>query len=68
LIAYGTSIAATYPRAGDYFDRILKGATSAEMPFDVVTRQELVINQMVAHDLGMTFPADVLKRADRVME
>jgi putative tryptophan/tyrosine transport system substrate-binding protein len=68
LMSYGTNFTETYARMPVFVDRILKGAKPAEMPFEVITRQELVINQKVARELGVTIPAEVLKRADRVIE
>ena len=49
-------------------DKIFKGAKPADTPFEVITRQEFLINQKVARELGVTIPPEVLKRADRVIE
>jgi putative tryptophan/tyrosine transport system substrate-binding protein len=68
LMSYGTSFAATYPRVPIYVDRILKGAKPADTAFEVVSRRELVINLKTAHELGLTVPPELLKRADRVVE
>lgn len=68
LMTYGTSFTDTYPRVPIYVDRILKGAKPADMPFDVISRREFVINLKTAHELGLTIPAEVLKRADRVID
>jgi putative ABC transport system substrate-binding protein len=68
LMSYGTTIADTYPRMPLVVDKILKGAKPADTPFEVITRQEFLINQKVARDLGVTIPPEVLKRADRVIE
>lgn len=68
LVSYGTNFVSTYPRVPVYVDRILKGAKPADTPFEVVSRRELAINLKTARELGLTIPADVLKRADRVIE
>jgi len=47
---------------------VLKGAKPAETPFEVVWRRELAINLKVARELGLTIPAALLKRADRIIE
>ena len=68
LMSYGTSFLATYPRVPAYVDRILKGSKPADMAIEVVSKRQLVINLKTAHDLGVTVPAELLKRADRVVE
>ena len=68
LMSYGTSFTDTYPRMPEYVDRVLKGATPADMPFEVITRREFVVNLKVARELGVTIPAEVLKRADRTID
>jgi putative tryptophan/tyrosine transport system substrate-binding protein len=67
-MSYGTSFTANYPRVPVYVDKILKGAKPADLPFEVVSKRELVINLKTAKDLGLSVPADLLKRADRVVE
>ncbi len=68
LISYGTSFTSTYARVPLYVDRILKGAKPADMAIEVVSKRELVINLETARILGVTVPAELLKRADRVVE
>jgi putative tryptophan/tyrosine transport system substrate-binding protein len=68
LMSYGTTALDTYARMPMIVDKILKGAKPADTPFEVVTRQEFIVNLKVARELGVTIPAEVLKRADRVIE
>ena len=67
LISYGTSYTETYRRVPVYVDRILKGAKPAETPIEVFSNHQLVINLKTARELGLTVPADLLNRADRVI-
>ena len=68
LMSYGTTTNDNYPRMPLIVDKILRGAKPADTPFEVVTRQEFIINLKVARELGVTIPPEVLKRADRVIE
>ena len=68
LMSYGTSFLATYPRIPIYVDRVLKGAKPADTAIEVVSKRQLVINLKTARELGLAVPAELLKRADRVVE
>lgn len=68
LLSYGTSFTADFPRVPIIIDKILKGAKPADTPFDVVSKRELAINLKTARELGLTIPAELRKRADRVIE
>jgi putative tryptophan/tyrosine transport system substrate-binding protein len=68
LVSYGTSFVATYPRVPVVVDRILKGAKPASTAIEVVSKRELVIDARTARALGVTVPAALLGRADRVIE
>ena len=68
LVSYGPIPDEITKRVAHQVDRILKGAKPADIPFEQVTRFELVVNLKTARALGISIPSSVLLRADAVIE
>jgi putative ABC transport system substrate-binding protein len=68
LLSYGADRVDTFRRAATYVDRILRGAKPAELPVQLPTKFEMVVNRKTATALGLAIPPSILLRADELIE
>jgi putative ABC transport system substrate-binding protein len=67
-MSYGPDTVDIVRRSASYVDRILKGATPADLPIQQPTKFELAINLKTAKSLGLDVPLFLQQRADEVIE
>ena len=68
LMSYWYDAVELHAEAASYIDRILKGATPADLPVQQATKYSLIINLKTARALGLTVPPSMLQLADEVIE
>jgi len=68
LLSYGVDQVDTYRRAATYVDRILRGEKPAELPVQLPTKFEMVVNRKTAKALGLAIPPSILLRVTEVIE
>ena len=68
LLSYGANNIDLFRRAAPYVDRILRGAKPAELPVQVPTKYEMILNLKTAKTLGLNVPAHLQQIADEVIE
>jgi putative tryptophan/tyrosine transport system substrate-binding protein len=68
LLQYGASFPDMYRRVPSYVDRILRGAKPGDLPVELPTKYEFVINLKTARAIGLDVSPDMLSIADEVIE
>jgi putative ABC transport system substrate-binding protein len=68
LLSYGPDQVDLYRRAASYVDRILRGDKPGDLPVQLPTKYEMVVNLKTATALGLAVPPSILLRADEQIE
>ena len=68
LLSYGPDRVDIFRRSASYVDRILRGAKPAELPVQLPTKFEMIVNAKTAKSLGLDVPLFLQQRADEVIE
>ena len=68
LVSYSANDADQYRRVAVFVDKILKGTKPADLPVEQPTKFEFIINLKTAKQIGVTIPAEVLARANRLIK
>jgi putative ABC transport system substrate-binding protein len=68
LLSFGNNTVDMFQRSATYIDRVLKGAKPADLPVQLPTKFELIVNLKTAKELGLNVPSMMLARADEVIE
>jgi putative ABC transport system substrate-binding protein len=68
LLSYAADAVDTVRRAATYVDRILRGEKPGDLPVQLPTKYEMVVNLKTAKALGLTVPPSIMLRADEVIE
>jgi len=67
-MSYGPNFPDLYRRAAELVDKLLRGAKPGDIPVELPTKFDLVVNLTTAKALGLTMPPTILALADEVIE
>ena len=68
LLSYGVDLVDAFRGAATYVDRILRGDKPGDLPVQLPTKFEMVVNLKTAKALGLAVPPSIMLRADEVIE
>ena len=68
LLSYGPDLVDNFRRAATYVDRILRGEKPGDLPVQLPTKYEMVVNLKTAKALGLAVPPSIMLRATEVIE
>jgi putative ABC transport system substrate-binding protein len=68
LLSYGPDLVDPWRRAATYVDRILRGEKPGDLPVQLPTKFEMIVNCKTATALGLAIPPSIMLRADEVIE
>jgi putative ABC transport system substrate-binding protein len=68
LVCYGPNVRAAWRRVAYFVDRVLMGADPSQMPIELPSVVEMVVNRRTAAAMGLVVPTALLVRADRVID
>ena len=68
LLSYGPDPVDLFRRAANYVDRILRGEKPGDLPVQLPTKFEMILNLKTAKALGLAVPPSIMLRADEVIE
>jgi putative ABC transport system substrate-binding protein len=68
LMSYGPNLRDAYRRLANFVDKIARGAKPADLPVELPTSVEMVVNMKTAKAIAINVPNSILVRADRVIE
>ena len=68
MLSYGADLGDNNRRAATYVDRILRGEKPGDLPVQLPTKYEMVVNRKTAMALGLAVPPSIMLRATEVVE
>ena len=68
MLSYGIDLVDNFRRGATYVDRILRGAKAAELPVQLPTKFEMVLNLKTAKAPGLAIPPSIMLRTDEIIE